>query len=986
MATTQLVIYPQNHKGVYSSLGAPGTAVMVPPTFGGSTGSAFNGTPVHDFTGTTGIASLITAFHNYIKPFNTWTTTAVPINEWIRYENSNTGQQPFVVNSNVAPHYFGQPVLRFDEGLSGMGQMLSGLIPTTLYNVSCDLFLGTGSSPGNNNCTVQIDIWEDSGVATSPSLVSTHTENLQPFLTQSPNPVNVSFNFQATSTEQWFTFTFFSTICGASCVPPDNTTLSVLDLNVIAGTIAPGGTIEIIGDGQVIADLYEDESIPLTLSVDNFQNAAEKVQSYSKGFQLPGTDRNNKLFNHLFDITRTCVGTLDFNPHLKTKAILKQDGYDIFEGYLRIINIQQKNGEISYTINLYSSTVALKDFLEDKTLADLPLQELTHPFNLANVQNSYNGSGISYSYGSGASFWTGFRSDTDTIKYPICDWDHSVPVDSDGNPAPDTIGQFFRPWIQVKYLIDLIIDGTPYTYSSAFFDTSDFKKLYMDFNWGDMKEPNAQMHKGIGFNETTLGAVSAATASADGPWQPFVYDNETFSAVTDMGFDISTSTFTAQWDNCQFSIYYKHYLRVDALTGSYLTAGTQVAEAKIEKYDAAGLLVSTYGWANIHVGMAYVNGLHFDVSNSTTIVLNTGESIRPVYRALEDYAVRQERESNMSWTTANMNKLVVNIGTPNITGTQLLSNLRGEIGQWKLLKGVMNLFNLISMPDPNDENNIIFETYTDTFYGNKDDAGTTLADRGIKHDWTEKIDAEEITLEPLTNLKKHTEFKYVEDEDDYCFLQYKQSANGYLYGSKKWTFGGNTLLEGTEEIIAEPFAATIMAPLMPSFGSCILPKLYARSEDGVCSSFDNLPRLLYDCGTYNVIDFSVDFKAQNNSPAQSNVTEFLQFSHTTDVASVVSIPPATTDTIDYNFESHQLLAGMGVAPTRNVFNLYWLPYFSELYNPDTRILKIRINLSAADINSFEFTDKVYIKQRVFRVNKIDYKPGDLAKVELIMID
>ena len=173
---------------------------------------------------------------------------------------------------------------------------------------------------------------------------------------------------------------------------------------------------------------------------------------------------------------------------------------------------------------------------------------------------------------------------------------------------------------------------------------------------------------------------------------------------------------------------------------------------------------------------------------------------------------------------------------------------------------------------------------------------------------------------------------------------------------------------------------------MPSFGSCILPKLYARSEDGVCSSFDNLPRLLYDCGTYNVIDFSVDFKAQNNSPAQSNVTEFLQFSHTTDVASVVSIPPATTDTIDYNFESHQLLAGMGVAPTRNVFNLYWLPYFSELYNPDTRILKIRINLSAADINSFEFTDKVYIKQRVFRVNKIDYKPGDLAKVELIMID
>ena len=35
-----------------------------------------------------------------------------------------------------------------------------------------------------------------------------------------------------------------------------------------------------LADGQVICDLYEDEAIPLTLSIDDFKNVAEKTQSY----------------------------------------------------------------------------------------------------------------------------------------------------------------------------------------------------------------------------------------------------------------------------------------------------------------------------------------------------------------------------------------------------------------------------------------------------------------------------------------------------------------------------------------------------------------------------------------------------------------------------------------------------------------------------------------------------------------------------------
>ena len=48
-------------------------------------------------------------------------------------------------------------------------------------------------------------------------------------------------------------------------------------------------------------------------------------------------------------------------------------------------------------------------------------------------------------------------------------------------------------------------------------------------------------------------------------------------------------------------------------------------------------------------------------------------------------------------------------------------------------------------------------------------------------------------------------------------------------------------------------------------------------------------------------------------------------------------------------------------------------------------MTLKVNLTPADINTFKFYDVVFIKNRSFRVNKIDYKPNDLATVEFILI-
>ena len=117
-------------------------------------------------------------------------------------------------------------------------------------------------------------------------------------------------------------------------------------------------------EGQVLVDLYEDEEIPLTLSVDDFKNVAEKIQSYSKDFNLPATKRNNQIFGNLFEVTRTVANPFGFNPYLKTRAVLKQNGIIIFDGMLKLIDIQNRDGEISYNVNLFSTTIALADTLK----------------------------------------------------------------------------------------------------------------------------------------------------------------------------------------------------------------------------------------------------------------------------------------------------------------------------------------------------------------------------------------------------------------------------------------------------------------------------------------------------------------------------------------------------------------------------------------------------------------------------------------------
>ena len=898
--SVQLIVFPQYHDGS-TPLSSSSSQLFV---------DGINFNQVNTSSSTKSISGALP--QTFINSYTSGSSSLFTLNTWYRF-SSTTGE------AGVSG---GSLALGLNQGIV---QRLSNLIVGATYDLTFDVALVVSA----------VNVYQYTG------------NTLQSFHTLTAGTGNQTIQFQASSTSDVIAIYTEDPLAGFS------------NISCVLSTSTPSGVFTDLSDGQVICDLYEDEDIPLSLSVDDFKNVAEKVQSYSKAFNLPATKRNNQIFDNIFEVTRTDT-ELNFNPYKKTKCILKQDGFLLFEGYLRMLDISNKSGEISYNVNLYSEVVSLADVLEDKTFSELDFTELEHDYNRTNITRSWNDTGTGITYTNAST--SGFRDANSTVKYPFVDWTHQILVGgsipnsaTDGFPELTNLETCFRPFINIKYLIDRIFEVVPFTYESEFFNTVDFKKLYMDFNWGGDIIPET----GTG----TYGTGDPLNTSTGGVFQSlFIFNND---FPSNAGYDTSTHKFTAAYDNQTYIID----------TDFFVTNLNNSADLEFAWFhkDAAGNIIDSNTTSPFFGGSGPAV-----IGYNITLYLTLNQNDTLEFKYYSTAGNSQQFTSNLTVSTGYA------IATTNV----LLQTLRGELGQWEFLKGLLTMFNLVTLPDEDNPSNIKIEPYKDIFISSGDAANPNFFDNtSTELDWTDKIDISEMKLMPLTDLNKKTIFKFVEDEDDYCFRQYKRGTN-HLYGSKKYDASEFTILAGEDEIIAEPFAATLVKPLMTQFSDFITPAVYAMSDEGTEGGFDNSPRIMFNNGIKSNTDGTfvscTYYMPAQNGVTSTNQTAFLQFSHLTDVPTIQATPTVAGSS-DFHFGECQLMLNVGDPVNNNLFNMYWLPYYSELYNPDTRIMTIKVNLSPSDINTFKFNDTVFIKNRTFRVNKIDYKPNDLATVEFILI-
>ena len=911
--SVQLFLYPQNFKGVFSSIATSNQEFIQD----GIDFISLNTSTIYDSASPL-ISNILLAAPPTVP--NTWYRSRSP--------GPAGGQSaPVELSNNL--------LLEIASGTNariGAYQKLTNLIVGASYEVTIETV--SSVEPGG---LIGAFIYDGNILVAAPIASTTLTV------------ADMTGTFIANKTELTFFLSFFG--------QPGEEPADILKSISVFGT--PVKIPEHDGiSGQEICDLYEDEDIPLTLSVDDFKNVAEKVQSYSKAFKLPGTKNNNRIFDALYEITRTAQNTIQFNPYVKTKCVLKQDGLLLFEGYMKMIDIQDKEGEISYNINLYSEVVALVDVLGDRTFSELDFSELEHEYNKTQIKYSWNdlggGTGITYTNPN----TSGFRTSHNTVKYPFVNWTNQYLIGGTGGslsatadmPELTSLEQAFRPFINVKYCIQRIFDATPFSFKSTFFETQEFEDLFMDFNWGSGNAPvvfNSSAEFGI---QTNIPLTSS-----------FVTLNPTPIGTIPSTFGFSSGVFTAQEDNQIYNLQIQLFFIVVGGTTSEFEAQTLINGVVADSFSS---LVG-----NVNEVLWYIN---------PSYTLDAGDTLEI---KVKDPDNQTTVVSNVGYPLA---RIIMTTSTFHTTDATLLETSRGELKQWDFLKGIMTMFNLVSIPDKSDPNNILIEPWVDVFAKTDGASGASLLDREVDLDWTTKIDVSEMKLTPLTDLNKKTIFKFVEDDDDYAATNYKNAAGGWIYGSEIWDAslsanGLPTVLEGEEEVIAEPFAATVIKPLASQFNELIVPSIYSYNpDDGTSEGFDNSPRIMYN-NRKKEMGVTTYFIPDENGASSENADTFLQFSHLT------NIPTATTGTRDFLFSSRQLPMIIGSPPIDNLFNNYWLPYLGELYNPDTRTMTIKVNLTPADISTFDFSNIVYVKNREFRVNRIDYKPNDLATVEFILL-
>ena len=910
--SVQLVLYPQFYDGYISS----SFPVLSEYVSDGTLFSLLNNNAGYDVP----TSSIFPAFD---------AVNAVPaIPAWKRFRSTNPSGQFGVV---TMPEQISNKLYLYSNAShtssSGVYQEIQNLNVGVQYELKINITqAGAGGTLyiGNGLLLSSVNIL--GGLVT---LISTASTGVQ------------TISFTASNTEEVLLLEYSNN---------NGSTIHIDSINIKDVVNPPSQTYGEVFDGQVICDLYEDENIPLSLSIDDFKNVAENVQSYSKDFNLPATKRNNKIFAHIFEVTKTYKQIDSFNPYIKTRCILKQDGYDIFQGYLKLLDIVNKEGEISYSVNLFSEAVALKDVLDNKKFRDLDFSELEHDYNKTNIKASwYDSTGITLtnalSTDSNAYDASLGVNNTTVLKYPFVNWVGSLNKDANDNIILGTLEDAFRPFVNCKYILKQIFDATQFTYTSDFLNGATFSKMYMDFNWGEGNAPNDIKHIGEA-NLVTSGITITTT-----------YTNVNFNSNNfppEFGFNMTTDKFTATSDNTIYQFSW-------TINFTSIISGT-VALARWIHKDSGG---STLGISGAFPTLGNTTGIGYALSNNLNITLNAGDTL--------ELQVAAGANSAIKMNGANINGSIL---IDKMTNSVLLNTLRGDLGQWEYLKGIINMFNLVMLQDKNNPNNIVIEPYKDIFISNT--AGTTLAARSILHDWTDKIDITEIKLSPL-ELVKTTMFMYEEDEA-YPNNLYKNTVEKD-YGSKLFSVPDFTLLTGEEEIKATPFAATVMKPIADYLPNFVVPVVYSSNEDNTeFESFNNKPRILFKISSSPFdLPSTITYKIPSqNGVSGEDASKYLRFSHTT------AIPAASTDT-DLNYGEIQLINGVGVSPEDNLYNTYWSPYYDELYNPDTRYMTIKVNLNSSDINQFNFYDKVMIKNREYRVNKIDYKPNDLSTVEFILI-
>jgi len=735
---------------------------------------------------------------------------------------------------------------------------------------------------------------------------------------------------------------------------------------------------------QYWLDLYETQPIKLNLSVEDITNAEAK-SVFSRTLRVPATSANNEFFKMAF-----LVDGIDYDVTVKKPAEIIVDGAEFRQGHIRLqrIFVNGSQDKIDYEIIFLGETRDFSSAIGDATMCSLNITDLSHTVSFDELAKSWS------AYPS-TTKWDpiteNFISQTPTLTdglkngdvlYPLIDFGNTyddagavqearISLHGSNNFTQGPENQVlksldlnrFKPMIRAKRLVDEIFSNAGYTFTSVFFDSDQFKQLYVSA-FGN--ESRVDLDLDSNSNNIML-ANDTTTQQVTGSGLNDIIVND---SVADPS---SGNTFTSDGKNYQYSNTSSKY--VAPVTGSYIFQADAQYLGWFDYYDNpqtgspidARLLLTNSIGSTVYATGSYNSG------GINTPVLLTVQGIISL-TAGDQVHLKLETNGPISQAQVNLSRFET-VAAP---GASLpTASLDCDYKQIEFIKDLLTTFRLVMSPDPADSRNFIIEPFVDYIAS------------GDLYDWSDKlIRDKDFIIEPLFNTQSdQIEFKHKEDGD---FINtYHQQAYKNTFGYLQFD-SGNELLKGTRNIETN-WAPTPVTQIEAAGDTArfIIPQLTTRSIS-TNNNLEHLPikpktRFLYYNGLQEILT-NTSHWYMVGMPQNVNGLDYYP------MVSYYNEWPMTVDSevlnwnVDIPYWGDNVSGYNGLITQRSLYNTYWSGYINSLYDKNARRITAYFTLNNVDLQTFSFDDVIFVDGTYYRPEKInDAQIGETGPVKVQLI-
>lgn len=746
--------------------------------------------------------------------------------------------------------------------------------------------------------------------------------------------------------------------------------------------------IEIPGYGSL--DTYGNLDASFTYNFEDLTELSSKSSKYSKTITLPDTPNNNEYFQHFYELAIT--DSYDANKRVRCNVRIGDN--NIFPGYLKLEKSINLFGNIEYEVNILSIEKNLFEEIGDTVLPELPISKYNHTRSKEIITGSWDS--IIYENGEPVPFELGKG-----YVYPRIIYGNSTDI-TDNWYTYDAF-----PAIYVKTIIDSIAEKYRYKFKSEFFNSEYFKRLIIPYNKSkvEIKEEDVEERKvlvGVDNGDSPFN-IGGILNTDDGLWTTTQTVELNDESTLDFKDDLN------QWDGLQFTcakqgIYNitfngKFAFQYISETGNDLKwddteAMRIIYDMSVFRTNGGIQLIADSGRTPDNpYGQIFINpsdsvfhsspwfdtaGAHNMDLVASNVYLEPGDVIRVRFKS--------KQGNNINWDVQGLGSNKVNArpmlyrsigGNLTTFKVELAENIlmdNEEVDFYQLLpnmkvneffKGLVDMFNLSIVSDPNEEDTLIIEPI-DTYLKSKK---TIL-------EWDDLLDRDDnIEITPTSTITSQ-KYKYSYKLDsDYFNKDYNESTYK-TYGDLEITTTNEFNIK-TEEITL-PFASTPNATYL-GLPNTVLPWFVDISETTEITPKSVLPRILFYGGLIEGDTFNLKTGTNDSSPFTSNLYPYAgHWDH------------PTNPKWDLSFDSpEKIYWNSDIYPTKTLYSQFHRNHLESIISSNGRLLKANFYLTPDIIASIDPRDIIQIDNTNWRILSInDYNPiayDRTTEVELIKI-